>query len=155
MLLKYMRKGYEMADSGIHKKGEVDFSQLMADLKDKLGPGVGAVGSFIGIVREEAKKGGKVEELQYEAAEEAEEELRKIAEDLEENTEGVSEVFIHHIIDDLEPGDEIVYVLVGGNHREEVFDALPEMMDRVKEEVRIWKKEITEEDEYWVHSLES
>lgn len=143
-----------MAECGIHEKGEVDLQKLMEDLKERLDPGVGAIGSFVGVVRGEGKKGGRVEELQYEAAEEAEEELMEIAEDLEGEIEGISEVSVHHVIDDLEPGDEIVYVLVGGNHREEVFEALPRLMDRLKEEVRIWKKEITEDDAYWVHALD-
>ncbi|KXA96906.1 hypothetical protein AKJ39_03975 [candidate division MSBL1 archaeon SCGC-AAA259J03] len=71
------------------------------------------MGSFVGDVRKEAKKGGKVKQLRYESAEKASEEARKIATDIEENTEGVSEVLVHHVIDDLEPGDNIVNVLVG------------------------------------------
>lgn len=144
-----------MTDIEIHEKDEIEFSQLLEELKDKIGPEVGAIGSFIGVVREEAKKEGKVEELQIEADEEAEEDLEEIATDLEENTEGISEVFIHHTVDDLKPGDEIVYVLIGGNHREEVFEGLSKVMDRLNEEARIWMKEITDDDGYWVHALDS
>lgn len=142
-----------MASSGTHKKDEISFSELLEEFKKELGEEVGAIASFIGIVREEAKKEGSVKELHYESAEKVEEELEKVAKEIEEDMDEISEIYIHHIIDDLKPGDEIIYVLVGGVHREEVFQVLPSIMDRVKSEVRIWKKEITENDEYWIHEL--
>jgi molybdopterin synthase catalytic subunit len=43
---------------------------------------------------------------------------------------------------------------VAGRHRGDVFEALPKIMDRIKSEVPIWKKEITETKEYWVHEVE-
>ncbi len=143
-----------MADSGTHKKGEISFSQLLEDFKKDIGEEVGAIASFIGIVRKKAKDGGTVKKLHYESAENVEEELENIAKEIEEEMEGISEIIIHHIIDDLEPGDDIIYVLVGGNHREEVFQTLPNIMNRVKDKSRIWKKEITENDEYWIHEIE-
>lgn len=143
-----------MAEGKIHEKGEIGLPEILADFKSRLGDGVGAIGSFIGIVRGEAKVGGKVERLRYESVESAGEELENIAADVEEDIDGISEVAIHHLVDDLEPGDEIVYLLVGGNHRKEVFEALPRIMDRVKDEVRIWKKEITGSGDYWVHEVE-
>ena len=140
-----------MAEGKIHRESsEVSMQQLFEDFKKDLGDEVGAVGSFIGVVRGEAKEGGKVRELQYECMESAEEELKKLASEIEKEYEGLSEVSVHHIIDNLEPGDEIVYVFAAGSHREEVFEALPEIMDRLKAEVHIWKKEVTDEDDYWV-----
>ncbi len=143
-----------MADSGIYTKGEKSFSEIFEGFKDRLGKEIGAVASFVGMVREKGKKGGKVEKLHYECAESAEEELEDIAKKIERKTDEVSEAAIYHIIDDLDPGDEIIYVLVAGKHREEVFEALPKIMDWVKTEVKIWKKEITKEDEYWIHEVE-
>lgn len=140
-----------VSDCGVHKKGQVDFSRLLDSFKDSLDDSEGAIGSFIGMVRKDAKKEGKVKQLHFECAEEAENELRNIAANIEEEIEGISKVCIHHIIDDLEPGDEIIYVIVGGDHRKEVFEALPKIMNRVKSEVRIWKKEITDDEDYWIH----
>lgn len=138
----------------IHKKGKTSFPEVLEDFKEKLGDEVGAIGSFIGIVRKDAKKEGKIERLHYESRKNAAKSLENIATSIENETDGVSKVDIHHFVDDLEPGDDIIYVLAGGAHRKEVFDALPKIMNRVKSEVHIWKKEITENEEYWVHEVE-
>ncbi len=143
-----------LVGTGIHKKGDTSFSELLKEFKKDLDEEVGAIASFIGIVRKKAKVGNSVEKLHYESAENVEEELKNIETEIEEDVQGISKICIHHIIDDLEPGDDIIYVLVGGNHRQEVFEVLPSIMDRVKNEVRIWKKEITEDEEYWIHELE-
>lgn len=143
-----------MARDRVHKKGEKNFSQIFESFKDRLSDEIGAIGSFVGLVRGRGKKGGKLEKLHYETAESADQELEEIARKVEKEFSGVSEVAIHHIVDDLSPGEEIVYVLAAGRHREEVFEALPEIMERVKTEVRIWKKEVTESEEYWMHEVE-
>lgn len=143
-----------MASSGTHKKGKVSFSELLEEFKKDLGEEVGAIASFIGIVRKKAKVGETVKKLHYESAKNVEEELEEIARDIEKEIDGISEIYIHHIIDDLEPGDDIIYVLAGGNHREEVFQAIQSIMNRVKNEVKIWKKEITENEEYWIHEVD-
>ena len=144
-----------MTDSRVFEKDKLDFPSLLEKFKADLPEEVGAIGSFIGIVRKKAKKNGKVEKLHYESAESVDDELERIATDFEEDFEDISKVTIYHVVDDLGPGDEIVYVLVAGYHRGEVFDVLPKIMDRVKSEVHIWKKEITDEDEYWVHEVEN
>lgn len=138
----------------IHEKGKTSFSEILEDFKERLGDEVGAIGSFIGIVRKDAKKGGKIKRLHYEGRKNAAKSLEKIATSIENEIEGISKVDIHHFVDDLKPGDDIVYVIVGGAHRKEVFAALPKIMNRVKTEVHIWKKEITENEEYWLHEVE-
>ncbi len=143
-----------MADSGTHKKGEITFSELLKNFKKDLGEEIGAISSFIGVVRKKSKKDGKVKKLHYESAENVEQELKEVAEEVERDIDGVSKIHIHHIIDDLEPGEEIIYVLVNGAHRDEAFQALPTVMDKVKSEVRIWKKESTEDDDYWIHEAD-
>ena len=116
-----------MPDVGIHQKGEVDLPILLQKLKRELGGKAGAVGCF------EAIKG-----------------LEQIAADIE-RLPGIMRVMIHHVIDDLTPGEDAIYVLVAGEHRAEVFSALPKIMDRVKTKALIWKKEVTETGEYWIH----
>ncbi len=144
-----------MAEKRIHNKGEVTFSEILEEFEGRIGKEVGAIGSFIGTVRDAGLKDGeKVEKLDFECADTVGEELKTIEEEVKNQTEGISEIEIHHFIDELKPGEEIIYVLVGGKHREEVFDTLPTVMDRVKSEVRIWKKEFTEEDNYWTHEIE-
>lgn len=139
-----------MPDAGIHTKGEVDLPNLLGEFKQKLDKKSGAIGCFIGVVREVSEDGGAVKTLHYESSDDAVRNLEEIAAAAEKR-EGISRVAIHHIVDDLGPGEDAVYVLVAGEHRAEVFETLPWIMDRVKSEVQIWKKEIAETGEHWVH----
>ncbi len=138
-----------MADVGIHKKGEVDLPRLLGELKQELRGEAGAIGCFVGIVRGVSKDEEAVKRLHYECSDEALKKLEQIAAEAERRP-NISRVMIHHVVDNLKPGEDAVYVLVAGKHRAEVFSVLPELMDRIKAEVPIWKKEITESREYWV-----
>jgi len=140
-------------DVGIHRKGEVDLSSLLQRLRQELGKEVGAIGCFIGIIRGISKGGEAVKFLRYECSDESLKKLEEIASDTEK-IPNISKVMIHHIVDELNPGEDAIYVLVAGRHRDEVFEALPKIMDQIKAEVPIWKKEITETKEYWVHEVE-
>ena len=141
-----------MPDVGIHRKGEVDFPSLLEKFRRDLGSSVGAIGCFIGVVREISKEGEKIKLLKYERSDEAVGKLEEIASDVERSP-GISRVMIHHVIDELRPGEDAIYVLVAGKRRDEVFKALPTIMDRVKVEVPIWKKEVTETKEYWINEV--
>jgi len=141
-----------LPEVGIHRRGEVDFPSLLKKFRRELGKEVGAIGCFIGIVRGVSKEGETVKSLRYECSDEAMRKLEEIASDVEKSPD-ISRVMIHHVVDELRPGEDAIYVLVAGRHRGEVFEALPRIMDRVKAEVPIWKKEITETKEYWVHGV--
>lgn len=127
----------------------MNLARLVEKARMDLSRDVGALGCFVGIVRGTSKKGEPVKHLHYEMAEEARGKLLEIATQAEKSP-GIHHVQIHHVIDDLAPGEDAIYVIVGGEHRKEVFTALSEIMDRVKNEVMIWKKEVTEGGEYWV-----
>lgn len=144
---------FSLPEVGIHRKGEVDLLSLLQRLRRELGKEVGAIGCFIGIVRGISKGGEAVKSLRYECSDEALKKLEKIASEVEKMP-SISKVMIHHIIDELKPGENAIYVIVAGRHRGEVFEALPKIMAQIKAEVPIWKKEITETKEYWVHEVE-
>ena len=139
-----------MSEVGIHRKGEVNLQDLLRRLRETSGKEVGAIGCFIGVVRGESRKGEEVKFLSCESAEEAGEKLGKIADDVESRP-SIKQVMIHHVVDRLSPGEDVVYVLVSGKNRSDVFRALSDIMDKVKTEVPIWKKEITTSGEYWAH----
>ena len=141
-----------MSDVGVHRKGEVDLPKLLKKLKRGLAKNVGAIGCFIGVVRGTSKKGEEVKFLKYEGSEDALKKLKKIATEVEKQP-NIQRVMIHHVVDEIKPGEDAIYVLVAGQNRADVFTALPEIMDRVKKEVPIWKKEVTEKREYWAHEL--
>jgi molybdopterin synthase catalytic subunit len=141
-----------LPDVGIHRKGEVDVPSLLEKFRSELGESVGAIGCFIGVVRGISKEGEEIKSLKYEHSDEAVGKLEEIASDVERSPD-ISRVMIHHVIDELKPGEDAIYVIVAGKRRGEVFKALPKIMDRIKVEVPIWKKEVTETKEYWINEV--
>lgn len=136
---------------GVHEKGEISLEEILRRVRKnpELGE-AGAIACFIGIVRCKGMRGGMVRKLVFEAYhEEAEKSLKRIARELLERP-GIVDVRIHHIIGELSVGEDIVYIVVAGAHREEVFNTLRDAVERMKREAAIWKKEITDEGEYWV-----
>ncbi|AKB32452.1 Molybdopterin-guanine dinucleotide biosynthesis protein MobB [Methanosarcina siciliae HI350] len=113
----------------------------------------GAIGTFTGIVRELAgeEKTARLEFEKYEP--EASKVLDKIREDIKQK-EGILEVFLHHKTGVIKAGEDIVYIVIASAHRTELFPALSEAIERIKAEAPIWKKEITEKEEFWVHDRE-
>ena len=141
-----------MPDVGIHPKGEVNLPDLFRKLRQDVGENVGAIGCFVGVVRGISEEGERVKFLRYQSSEDAVKKLEQMAADIEKRP-NIRRVMIHHIVDQIAPGEDAIYVLVAGHRRDDVFKALPELMNRVKAEVPIWKKEVTERREYWIHEL--
>jgi molybdopterin synthase catalytic subunit len=121
-------------------------------IKVRQNPGIaeaGAIGSFTGIVRE---KTGDVEtkSLEFESyGEVASNKIRFIETDLKA-CEGILDVRIHHNVGRIEAGQDIVYIVIAASHRQQLFAALSDAIERVKAEVPIWKKEYTTTGEFWV-----
>ncbi|MFW9807080.1 MAG: molybdenum cofactor biosynthesis protein MoaE, partial [Candidatus Thorarchaeota archaeon] len=89
-------------------------------------------------------------EIQLEADEqEAVKQLNQIRQEVMDKF-GVVDVSIVHRIGTLAVGENIVIIAVGAGHRPEAFDGCRYAIERLKEFVHIWKKELTEVDEYWV-----
>lgn len=127
---------------GIHPKGTISLADIVKNMKDK--PSfrkTGAIASFIGVVRENNLRGEKVQKLELEAYEEkADEVLEKICEDLKQRS-GIVDVQIHHLLGEFNVGEDLVYVMVAGSHRRDVFPVLEEAVERYKLEAPIFKKE--------------
>jgi molybdopterin synthase catalytic subunit len=138
---------------GLHRKGEVSLEQIIDYVKSL--PAYhesGALGCFVGVVREDpvGSSDSKVTHLEYEAyAEVALKRMLEIRADAKKR-DGIVEVSIHHVIDSLTVGEPSLFVVVLGKHRQEVFPTLSETVERVKKEVPIWKKEYTTKEAYWV-----
>lgn len=110
---------------------------------------VGAVVTFLGTARDfsDDKKVEAVEFEEYEAmALKALKELRTHA--IKEFD--IIDVGIVHRVARIEPGGQIVLIVVTAEHRAAAFDACRWCIDRLKETVPIWKKEITPDGEQWV-----
>jgi molybdopterin synthase catalytic subunit len=121
--------------------------QKVIDIACRLG--AGAVNVFIGTVRN-ATRGKEVLYLEYEAYEPmAISEIRKI---LEEST-GQWEIVgyaVSHRVGTLNPGEVAVVVAVSTPHRKDSFEACQFVIDKLKERVPIWKKEVFVGGEEWV-----
>ncbi|MBA1341152.1 MAG: putative molybdopterin synthase [ANME-2 cluster archaeon] len=121
-------------------------------IKVRQNPGIaeaGAIGSFTGIVR--GKTGDMVtKSLEFESYNEvAANKISLIETDLKA-CEGILDVRIHHRVGRIEAGQDILYIVVAASHRQQLFQALSDAIERVKAEVPIWKKEYTTTGEFWV-----
>ena len=109
----------------------------------------GAVALFLGVVRDHSH-GRRVLYLEYDAyAEMAERKLREVAEEALARWP-VTDVAIAHRTGRLEIGETSLLVAVSSPHRQEAFAACHHIVDRIKEVVPIWKKEVWEGGEAWI-----
>jgi molybdopterin synthase catalytic subunit len=145
----------------VHKKGTLALSDILKNVKTR--PDyhrVGAITMFIGVVRGETKKGETVKRLELEAyKEKADEVLENICKELR-SRKGIVDVQIHHFTGEFELGEDLVYVLVAGSHRTNVFPVLQEAVERYKKEAPIFKKEHIKNKRgrvksYWVSEQET
>ena len=117
-------------------------------------PRIGAVASFIGVVRD-VNDGDAVRELALEhypgMTEKA---LEQIIEEAKARWE-VLDALIVHRVGALQPTDQIVLVVVASGHRGDAFAACEFIMDYLKTRAPFWKKEATPAGERWVDARES
>lgn len=109
----------------------------------------GAVVSFCGVVRNHS--GDKqTDHLIYEAYPAmAEKTLAQIGEEVRKQW-SVGDIAILHRTGRLEIGEISVLISVASPHRGDGFSACRYAIDRLKEIVPIWKKEVTSDGSYWV-----
>jgi len=112
----------------------------------------GAIATFTGRVRvKDSDDDTRTTQLEFEKYEGvAADRMRTIREELEAR-DGVFEVLMHHRTGVLREGEDIVFVVVLAGHREEAFRTVEDGINRLKDEVPIFKKESTEEEEFWIH----
>lgn len=109
----------------------------------------GAVVVFFGVVRNESG-GRNVVRLEYEAYREmAEKKIEHIAQEVEGKW-GIKDIIIAHRLGSLDIGDVSLLIVVASPHRAEAFAACQYAVDRLKEIVPIWKKEVFVDGEVWV-----
>lgn len=113
----------------------------------------GGLVTFLGIVRERASDGRRVNGLSYEAYEEmAIVEFERIAQEARERF-GAVELAIAHRVGNLRIGDISVVVTAASVHRGVAFDACEYAIDELKRRAAIWKKErYVDGEETWVRN---
>ena len=114
------------------------------------GPDAGAVVLFLGTVRNNTD-GRAVKHLEYEAYPPmAEKKMSEIAQEISEKW-GIDRVAMIHRVGKLEIGEVSVAVAVASPHRKDGFEACKYAMDRLKQIVPIWKREVWADGEAeWV-----
>ena len=115
----------------------------------------GAVLTFSGTVRNH-HLGRKVTKLAYEAYEPmAEQEMSRITAECLARWPEVRKIQAVHRFGEMEVGASSIYITVASPHRPEGFAALRFLIDRIKRDVPIWKKEFYEDGASdWLHPEE-
>jgi len=118
-------------------------------------PSIGAIASFIGLVRG-CQEGEGIQSLfleHYPGM--AEREIERILEEAEKRW-SLEAVRVVHRVGELKVGEPIVLVLVASQHRGDAFSACEFIMDFLKTRAPFWKKEQSNSGEAaWVESRTS
>jgi len=102
-------------------------------------PAMGAVTSFIGTVRDaDPDAAGEVVALEYSAHPDAEPTLRRLA---EASGDGVL-VAVSHRVGRLAVGDAAVVIAVASAHRGDAFSACRALIEAIKTELPVWKRQV-------------
>jgi molybdopterin synthase catalytic subunit len=138
---------------GIWEKHTLPLTEIIDDSLQDNGTSIGAMTLFLGIVKA-VTPSGNVKNLILEAYEEIIlNSFQSIASKIIEEY-SISDIRIHHVVGDLSPGDLIMVILVAGEKRNEVIDALKKTIEKVKKEAPLWKKEtFLSGDSHWVEYL--
>ena len=118
-------------------------------------PSTGAMAIFTGLVRgiTQQKEPHETIELHYEAYDEmAEKMMERITREMRTKWPQVQSIAIIQRVGDFAPGTPTVVIVCSSEHRDSgIFDAAKYGIDRLKQVVPIWKKEILPDGSKWVH----
>lgn len=113
----------------------IDLAELQSAIERV---GIGAIATFVGLVRD-PDQGEAVPFLDYEAyAEMAEAEIREIAEEAMGRF-GATQILVQHRIGRVSSGVASVAVVVGAPHRHQALQACGYVIDELKSKAPIWK----------------
>lgn len=130
----------------------IDHDEIIAAVTT---PAVGAVCLFSGMVRGQTNKDGHLphtEQLEYEAYEPmALAKMRQVAAEIRERWPDVVGIAIAQRVSRLDVGQNTVLIACSSPHRDDgCFEAARYGIDRLKEIVPVWKKEISPDGETWI-----
>jgi len=127
---------------------DFDLSAEVAALRDA-DPGVGAVASFVGCVRDR-NDGFGVSAMELEHYPGMTEKSIESMIDAARQRFDIRGVRVIHRVGLLQPTDQIVLVAVSSAHRGAAFQACEFLMDYLKTQAPFWKKETTPDGARWV-----
>ena len=114
-------------------------------------PRAGAVATFLGVVRDhDPSVDGEVVALDYSAHPDAEAVLTRLAR-AAAATEGVLGVAVSHRVGLLAVGQAAIVAAVATAHRRLAFDVCRDLVETVKAELPVWKREVLRDGSHvWV-----
>jgi molybdopterin synthase catalytic subunit/molybdopterin converting factor small subunit len=126
--------------------GPLDASEVVREVADE---SAGGIATFVGTVRNHSR-GRAVHYLEYEAyGGMAEKVMAQLAADLKTRYD-LCEVAILHRVGRVEIGEPSVAIAVSAPHRADALAACKDAIDKLKETVPLWKKEVYEGGEEWL-----
>jgi molybdopterin converting factor subunit 1 len=132
-------------------ENEIDINKILAMVTLST---TGATCIFSGIVREVTSRGGRrrTERLEYETYRGmAESKMRQICEEIRSRWQDIEGIALIQRIGKLIPGTVSVIVACSSSHRDSgIFEATRYGIDRLKEIVPVWKKEVSKDGEEWI-----
>lgn len=134
------------SDLNVHLVREkIETQKILENIKQ---PEDGAVALFEGIVRNHSR-GRKTLYLEYEAYEDmALRQMQSLVDDAKKKLP-IRDAVIIHRLGRLEIGETSVLIVVSSAHRAAAFDACRWLIDTLKQQVPIWKKEFFEDGTAW------
>ena len=132
---------------------DFDVSAEIAALR-RSNPKIGAVASFIGVVRD-VNEGGAVAEMTLEHYPGMTEKAIEEIVDQARSRWQVLDALVVHRIGKLKPADQIVLVAIASGHRADAFAACEFIMDYLKTRAPFWKQEATGSGARWVEARAS
>jgi molybdopterin synthase catalytic subunit len=125
---------------------ELSLDRAVGEVRDDL---AGAIATFTGTTRIQSR-GRDVVHLDYEAYEGmAEDVMEEIATELQRQYD-LCAIAIHHRTGRVEIGGTSVVIAVSAPHRADALAACRDAIDRLKERVPLWKKEVYAGGEEWI-----
>lgn len=144
------------------QEADFDLGRAWAQLQSALGSDVGAIAGFSGLVRGASRStagGGRaddeVEALyleHYPGMTEAS--IESIVQRAAQRWPLLG-VHVVHRVGRLVPGAQIVMVLVASSHRAAAFAACEFVMDYLKTDVVLWKREDYRDGSHWLHPADT
>ncbi|MBP2435789.1 molybdenum cofactor biosynthesis protein MoaE [Microbacterium amylolyticum] len=116
----------------------IDLAAHLAAVDD---PRMGAETSFVGRVRNHDPEAvGAVQALEYSSHPDAEQVLRGLAQRAADRTGAI--IAVSHRVGRLDVGEAAVVIAVAAPHRAEAFEACRQVIEDIKRELPVWKRQI-------------
>jgi molybdopterin synthase catalytic subunit len=140
------------------READFDAGAEIAALSGIGGEGVGAVASFVGLVRADKVSGDAADAVREMTLEHYPGMTEQALADIVAQARGrwqLLGVRVIHRVGRLLPGERIVFVGVASSHRHDAFAACEFIMDYLKTRAPFWKREETAGGARWVDARDS